>query len=329
MDIHKRSLRIGFLALLCALGLRLGGGVMGRLVYALGQPEVASALLFLETGRVVRAAAPDVPELTALQATEETQPPEVTPAALTAEDIDRVKLNNRTSVSVDVKSLMKKDLTWELAGDQPTVLIYHTHGTESYTKTENYTESSSYRTRDNNYNMVSIGAAVAKALTEAGIQVIHDTVTHDYPSYNGSYASSRKSVQQYLKEYPSIRLVLDLHRDAMTDSNGKQIQTTANADGEKAAQMMLVMGMQTGSVSLPNWKENMALAVKLQALLERRCPGITRPLCIRAQRFNQDLSAGGVLIEMGAAGNTRQQALKSAEILTEAILELAHGAVYQ
>ncbi len=329
MDIHKRSLQIGSAALLCALVLRLGGGVMGRLVYALGQPEVASALLFLETGRVVRAAEPDVPEATALQATQEAQPPELTPAVLTAEDIGRVKLNNRTSVSVDVKSLMQKTLSWELVSDAPTVLIYHTHGTESYTKTENYTESSSYRTRDNGYNLVSVGTAVTKRLQEAGVKVIHDTVPHDYPSYDGSYASSRKSVQQYLKEYPSIRLVLDLHRDAMTDSKGKQIQTTVNVGGEKAAQMMLVMGMQTGSVSLPNWKENMALAVKLQALLERHCPGIMRPLCIRAQRFNQDLSSGALLIEMGAAGNTRQQALKSADILCDAILELTAGAVYQ
>lgn len=332
MDIHKRSLQIGLAVLLFALLLRLGGRLADKLVYAVSQPKVASTLLFLETGRMVRAAEPEtIPAPTEETVPETTTPSEPAPQPLifTAADVGKVKVNNRTAKAIDVSALMQKSLSWELKQNAPTVLIYHTHGTESYTKTENYTESSSYRTRDNGYNMVSIGDAVTKRLTEAGISVIHDTVTHDYPSYDGSYASSRKSIQQYLAEYPTIRLVLDLHRDAMSDSSGRQIQTSVDAGGERAAQMMLVMGIQTGSISLPNYQENMALAVKLHALLERHCPGIMRPLCIRAQRFNQDLSTGALLIEMGAAGNTRQQALKSADILCDAILELSHGGVYQ
>lgn len=336
MDIHKRSLQIGSAVLLCALVLRLGGGMAGKLVHALGQPEVAATLLFLETGRVVRAAAPQAPHVPSVQAnaeaadpTEEAAANDPAPAVFSKDDIKLVALNNRTSNKVDVSPLLQKPLSWDLTQNAPTVLIYHTHGTESYTKTENYQESSSYRTRDNGYNMVSIGTAVTEALTKAGISVIHDTVPHDYPSYDGSYSAARKSIQQYLQEYPSIRLVLDLHRDSMTDSSGKQLQSTVDAGGEKAAQIMLVMGTQTGSVSYPNWQENMALAVKLHATLEKRCPGIMRPLCIRAQRFNQDLSSGALLLEMGAAGNTRQQALKSAEILSQAILDLAHGAVYK
>lgn len=330
MDIHKRSLQIGSAVLLWALVLRLGGGMTDKLVYALSKPEVASTFLFLETGRVVRAAEPQIPELPSAQATvEATLPPEPEPAVFTSADVKLVSLNNRTSNKVDVSALLQKPLSWDLTQDAPTVLIYHTHGTESYTKTEDYQESSSYRTRDNNYNMVSIGAAVAKALQDAGITVIHDTVPHDYPSYNGSYSAARKSIQQYLAEYPTIQLVLDLHRDSMTNSSGKQIQTTVDAGGEKASQVMLVMGTQIGSVSYPNWKENMALAVKLHAALEKRCPGICRPLCIRAQRFNQDLSSGALLIEMGAAGNTRQQALKAAEIVSQAILDLAAGAMFE
>lgn len=313
MDIHKRSVQVGFCVLVFALTLRVGGSLAGKVAGFLSREKVASALFFLETGRVVRAADP-VPTEPA-----ETEPPVPTepvaaPAAFSSADIARVQLNNRTGVSVNVAALLQQPLSWDLTQTAPAVLIYHTHGTEAYA------ENSGYRSRDNEQNMVSIGKTVEKRLAEAGISVIHDTVAHDYPSYDGSYASSRKSVQAYLEEYPSIRLVIDLHRDSMTDSAGKQIQTTV--DG--AAQMMLVMGAQNDRFS-----QNMSLAVKLHALLARNCPGIMRPLCIRAQRFNQDLSSGAILIEMGAAGNTRQQALKSADILCDAILELSHGAVFQ
>lgn len=317
MDIHKRSLQIGLAVLLFALILRLGGRVMDKLVYAVSQPKVASTILFLETGRMVRAAEPELPTQAPVEETipsiEPTEPAPQ-PITFTSSDVGKVKVNNRTDLSVDVNALMQLPLSWELKNASPTVLIYHTHGTESYT------EISGYRTRDNNYNMVSIGDAVEKRLTEAGISVIHDTTTHDYPSYDGSYTSSRKSVQQYLAEYPSIKLVLDLHRDSMTDSSGKQIQTSVNG----AAQMMLVMG-----INYSGWKENMALAVKLHALLEQKTPGIMRPLCVRAQRFNQDLCTGALLIEMGAAGNTQDQALKSADLLCDAIIELSHGGVFQ
>ena len=322
MDIHKRSLQIGLAVLLFALLLRLGGSLADKLVYAVSQPKVASTILFLETGRMVRAAQPEAPTEAPVEETiPSTEPtePAPQPVTFTSSDVGKVKVNNRTDKSVEVSSLMQLPLSWELKSAEPTVLIYHTHGTESYS------EISGYRTRDNAYNMVSIGDAVEKKLTAAGISVIHDTVTHDYPSYDGSYASSRKSVAQYLAEYPSIKLVLDLHRDSMTDSSGKQIQTSVNG----AAQMMLVMGVEVGSVVFPNWKENMALAVKLHTLLEQKTPGIMRPLCIRAQRFNQDLCTGALLIEMGAAGNTQEQALKSADLLCDAIIELSYGAVFQ
>jgi len=317
MDIHKRSLQIGFGVVLFALFLRLGGGLADSAAGFLSQPKVASTLLFLETGRMVRAVEPEAVTVPPEEpAPETTAPPEAEPqpAVFTSADAGRVKVNNQAGKSINVAALMETPLSWDLKQDAPTVLIYHTHGTEAYS------EISGYRTRDNNYNMVSIGAAVEKRLTEAGISVLHDTVAHDYPSYDGSYTSSRKSVQQYLKEYPSIQLVIDLHRDSMTDSNGKQIQTSV--DG--AAQMMLVIGAQAG-----NFQENTALAVKLHALLERNAPGIMRALCVRSQRFNQDLSSGALLIEMGAAGNTRQQALKSADLLCDAIIELAYGSVFQ
>ena len=150
---------------------------------------------------------------------------------------------------------------------------------------------------------------------------------HDAESYSGSYEQSRQAAQAYLEQYPTIRLVLDLHRDSVTDSTGQQIRYRLQTDQGTAAQMMLVMGSDAGGLHYPNWQENLSLAVKLQAQLEKNCPGICRPLSFRTSRFNQDLSPGALLVEMGAAGNTRQEALLSTEILAEAIIDLAHGTV--
>ena len=141
------------------------------------------------------------------------------------------------------------------------------------------------------------------------------------PSYNGSYAHARKAILSYLKEYPSVQLILDLHRDAADGASG-QLRTRATVDGKESAQLMLVVGTDSGGLAHAGWEENLSLALKLQARLEALAPGITRPLSLRAQRFNQDLSPGALLVEVGAAGNTRQEALSAAEMLAEAVARL-------
>lgn len=220
----------------------------------------------------------------------------------------------------DIGALLAKPLEWDLHGDDPTVLILHTHSTESYTRAgEDYVETSAWRTLDENYNMLSIGALVGNLLAESGITVIQDRQLHDYPSYNGSYVDARKSIQAYLEEYPSIRLVLDLHRDAAGDGSG-QLRTRAKVDGEDSAQLMVVMG-----TNHEQYEENLSLGLKLHAQLESQASGIMRPLQLRGQRFNQDLSAGALLIEVGAAGNTHEEALRAAKELAKAIIALSGG----
>ena len=91
---------------------------------------------------------------------------------------------------------------------------------------------------------------------------------------------------------------------------------------------MLVMGSDKGSLSYPNWETNLALAVKLQAALEQTYPGLCKPIKLVASRYNQDLSTGALLVEVGTAGNTHAEALAAAEILAEGILALAKGANY-
>jgi len=169
---------------------------------------------------------------------------------------------------------------------------------------------------DEENNMLRVGQALADALTRAGIGVIHDEVLHDYPSYNGSYTHARESIEGYLEQYPSICLVIDLHRDAISDGRGNQLAYTLG----DTAQLMLVVG-----TNHENWTENMSLAVKLQARLEQENSGICRPMALRAQRFNQDLCPGAILVEVGAAGNTLDQALNAVGPLSQAIIDLAKG----
>ena len=336
MNLEQKALRTGTLAIVLAVVLRLiGSGLPARLAEILVQPEAVTAVLFLETGRVVRpnpapTTAPTQPEPTQETAAptqpapqpEQTDMPRVT---FSTDDAALVSVNNTCGYTADPKALLTKPLTWDLTQGGPTVLIVHTHGTESYEKTESYQESSAYRTTDTSYNVVSVGAQLKKILEENGIGVIHDTAMHDYPSYTGSYNHSRKSIQQYLKEYPSIQMVLDIHRDSVTGSDGKQKRYTLSTEDGTAAQVMLVVGTDANGLTHPDWEENMALAMKLHAQLEKENPGLCRDISFRPQRFNQDLTPGSLLLELGSAGNTRQEALLSAQLVGQAIVALAHG----
>ncbi len=320
--MEQRTLRVGLTAILCALVLRMfAAGVPGKLLARLGQTNIAAFFLTLETGRDVRfspsmeAFSPDFMESPAAATIPATEPP-----LPFFSDPDAVKLYNASGKSPDIAALLEKPLQWKLRGEEPTVLILHTHTTESYTKNgEQYTESAAWRTTDENYNMLSIGQRVREKLEENGIVAIQDREIHDYPSYNGSYTDARESIRAYLEAYPTIRLVLDLHRDASGGNNG-QMRTRAWADGKPSAQLMVVIG-----ANHEGYEGNLSLGLKLHAMLEKQHPGITRPLQLRGARYNQDMLEGGLLVEVGAAGNTRQEALTAAEALAQAIGALAGG----
>ena len=243
-----------------------------------------------------------------------------------AADAEEIKFKNGSGLRYDKGALIEQPLQWDLTAAEPTVLILHTHTTESYTKAkgETYEETAAFRTLDEAYNMVSVGDHLAQLLTDGGVTVIHDRELHDYPSYNGSYNHARKAMERNLKENPSICLVLDLHRDASGDVQN-QMRTKATVDGAAAAQIMFVVGTNGTGLKHPDWKENLALALKLQVQMERLAPGICRKLNLRGQRFNQDQSPGALLVEVGAAGNTREEALRAVEVLAQAILDFSHG----
>ena len=251
--------------------------------------------------------------------------PEPVRPVFTAGDIQGVEVVSASREEADCEALMESPLTWNLVGSGPTVLIVHTHTSESYEKNgADYQETTAYRTLDENYNMLSIGDRVAELLEAEGIRVIHDREFHDYPDYNTAYTHARKGVQSLLKQNPGIQLVLDLHRDA-SESSGSQLRTHALVNGADSSQLMIVLG--TGNSGLPNegWEDNLSLALKLQVLLETENPGICRDLNLTAQRYNQHLGNLALLIEVGAAGNTMAEAKLAAVQLAEAIIRLAEG----
>lgn len=334
MDHQQWSLRVGASVILCALLLRLSAaGVFDPLVNFLAQPKISSFLVYLETGRIVRFSASEA--LAAVFSPESPEPdfasgePAVTEETpvFAAADASNISFRYNCSLRPDLDDLITRPLTWDLTGDSPTVLIVHTHATESYTRSsgEIYEESAAFRTLDEGYNMISVGDHLAELLEAGGITVIHDRTLHDYPSYNGSYNSSRKAVASYLEQHPGIQLVLDLHRDASGDNNA-QMKTSATVNGKSSAQLMFVVGTNASGLKHPNWEENLSLALKLQTQLERICPGICRNVNLRAQRFNQDISPGALLVEVGAAGNTHAEALTAVEVLSQGILALKNGA---
>lgn len=327
MQTEQQAKRLGALLIGLALCARLAASGWEPFLNWLRKAEVQSFLIYLETGRNVRFS-PSLEEISNFAG--ESPPPgtlELAPElpCFSAEDAQVVDMTNATGLTPDVETLLQTTLTWDLKSTEPTVLILHTHATESYTKSgETYEETAAFRTLDENYNMLSIGDRVAEILSENGIAVIHDRETHDYPSYNGSYNHARESIAFYLDRYPSIQLVLDLHRDASGDLTN-QFRPLVNVNGTSCAQLMLVVGTNAAGLHHPGWQDNLSLGLKLHTQLERIAPGITRPVNLRTSRFNQDLSPGALLIEVGAAGNTHPEALRAAEILAQAIVGLSKG----
>ena len=315
MKPEQKVLRLGSILIVGAILLRLLGS---NPMTAAG---VARLVIFMQTGRLVSAEGPAVEITAPTEAVSVTvHTPQPVSVSFSAEDAELVKIINTTSYQVDMEALLTKALDWKLCSDEPTVLILHAHATESYAGTKNY------RSEEESQNMLSIGDRLEQLLENTGIGVIHDRTLHDAPSYNGSYASARTSMKEYLEKYPSIRLVLDLHRDAAEDAQGNQIGYTISTEQGEAAKMLMVVGTDAGGLTHPDWQENMALAVKLHTQLQKEHPGICRSLQIRTSRFNQDLSPGALLVEVGSAGNTQEEAMLAVEILAQAIISLAYGA---
>lgn len=325
MNWNKQTLRAGVLAILLAMMLRLiGSGFFADSLAVFSQPELADFIISGETGRKPTgqtAPTPVNPNLPNLSQ------PNV-PPTFSKEDVQFVKIQYNANRKPNLETLLTQTLDWDLTGDSPAVLIYHSHGTEAFTPTADSTYEETggdYRTLDEQRNMISVGDELTRLLEAAGIGVIHDRTCHDHPDYTAAYSNSRKGVKKILAENPSIKLVIDLHRDAAEQADGSQWAPTASVNGQDTAQVMFVIGTDNYYQNA-HWQTNLSIAMKLNVLMEKAHPGITRPVDLRSQRFNQDLQAGTMIVEIGAAGNTLQEAKNAVSVLAEAIVQLSGGA---
>lgn len=226
-----------------------------------------------------------------------------------------VYLYNRSNLELDASVLTQGTVDVPL-GDGPQILIVHTHGSEAYSQADGdvYEESDAYRTTDCTHNVVRVGEEIATVFRAHGFQVIHDTTLFDYPAYNGAYDRSKAAVEQWLKEYPSIKVVLDVHRDALVGAEGQVYKLVSEEAGNQVAQVMLVLGSPGSGAEHPRWKDNLAFAVKLQQGLTRGYTSLARPMVLRNSRYNQQLLPGSLLVEVGGHGNTLTEAVAGARL---------------
>lgn len=329
-----------FAGVLIAAGLCLmtGGGIDGRLgAYMLSRPPeermknvtvlhaaTASAFSTAVPHRLVRSPGLAPPRESY------SPPPQPTPAPDTILETTiegGLRIKNETAYWVDAAQILADGPGLTLPPDEPQILIIHTHASEAYTQSgaDRYSASDENRTEDTQFNVVRIGDELTEILTEAGLYVIHDRGIYDYPSYTGSYNRAGAAIEQYLESCPGIRIVLDIHRDAL-GSNGVVYKTMAEEDGTTASQVMLLAGTDESGLEHPNWRGNLALALYLQNAVNSVNPTLMRPVALVPQRYNQQLTPGSLIVEVGSSGNTLREALAAVRLfgyaIAPALLEL-------
>ena len=237
-----------------------------------------------------------------------------------------IYIKNSTGLDINIKNELAAELSLKIKkSKEPEVLIVHTHATESYMKEDKgyYTAADKARSDNDSENVVKVGDVFAKTLEAGGISVLHIKTHHDSPSYNESYSRAKNSINEYLKKYPSIKVVVDLHRDSIAMSGNDKCKPTKVIGGKKAAQVMLVVGSETGTVTgFPNWRQNFRLALRYQQTMETMYPGLARAMNFCSRKYNTNLTTGSMLLEVGCEANTLEEACYSAELAGTALLSL-------
>ena len=227
-----------------------------------------------------------------------------------------IELRNQTSFSPDTYQLEAADnsfLPVEKDSDKPQVLLFHTHTTESFFGCD--------RTDDETKNVVAVGSVIADILNKRGINTIHCKTVHDY-DYNGSYGKSYETVEKLLSENPSVKVVLDVHRDGITYEDGSGLRVISEVNGKTAGQFMLVVGTDEGGLYHPGWQNNLSFALKIQKHMNEKYPGLARPLNLRSERFNQNLSPGMMIVECGGNGNSLSEVQYGAELFADVLYDV-------
>ena len=322
-------------ALLAAAGIwLLSGGsfydrVSGRMTELSGEQRMKNVRVLSDTATQRVPAAHDAPPGPAVRTMSLAEAPEPTPPVLPPPAPEAVRettieggmrVRNGTGYWVDAAELLSQGPGLTLPAEDVQILIIHTHGSEAYTQAglDRYTASDANRTEDTQFNVVRIGDELTDLLTEAGLRVIHDRGIYDYPSYTGSYTRAEAAIGQYLENFPGIRVVLDIHRDAL-GSNGVVYKTMAEEEGTVASQIMLLVGTDESGLPHPYWSGNLAFALYLQNAVNSAYPTLMRPVDLVPQRYNQQLTPGSLIVEVGSSGNTLREALTAIRLFGRAI----------
>ncbi len=239
---------------------------------------------------------------------------------------------NSTGYSPDTKALLAADFTssdkpvYISGSNEPLVLIIHTHGTEGYSENGaiSYLDNGGEIARSENTseNVVAVGAVMAEVLNKKGIPTLHCTVMHDRIQYKDAYSRAEETIKQYLKKYPSIKLVIDVHRDAVVKSTGELVRPVTTVNSKPAAQLMCVVGSDFGGEACPSWQNNLSLALKLRDALNKKYGNLCRPAYLRSSTYNQELSPFSLLLEVGACGNSLEEAKTAASLAAEELVSL-------
>lgn len=245
----------------------------------------------------------------------------------TGESFNNFFVKNSTDYSINYNEALNADLGFKISNTkEPQVLIVHTHTTESYLINDKgyYYTDYPFRTTDSTKNMVAVGNEIVKSLNKNGIGAIHATEIHDKPTYTGSYDRSAETIYKYLEQYPDIKVVLDIHRDAVgyDDERGKY-KPTFTYNGKKAAQIMIMCGYDPyNNYGFGHWQENLNFALQLQQKAENLYPGMTRPLYFGDFAYNMYINNGSLLIEVGTETNTLSEAKYTGELLGNVIAKV-------
>lgn len=240
---------------------------------------------------------------------------------------------NSTGYAPDTKALLASKFNTDSTPpvyiantSAPLVLIVHTHGTEAYSKNGaiSYLDDGREIARSENIsqNVVSVGAVMADIFNQNGIPTLHCTIMHDKIQYKDSYARAEATIKEYLAKYPSIKLVIDLHRDAVVKSTGELVRPVTLVDSQPTAQVMCVVGSDWGGDDCPNWQNNLALSLKLRDALNNKYQSLCRPSYLRASTYNQELAPFSLLLEIGASGNSLEEAQRAASLVAVELIPL-------
>ncbi len=298
---------------------RLEAGRMKNVVILEGASARLPAPESVPTAEPVSAAAAELPEAEA---------PEILSSVMDSSpgaDIREttipggLQLRNATGYPVDLEQMLADGPQVRLPAEGPQILIIHTHGSEAYTPAglDRYEANDVSRTEDLRCNVIRVGDELARLLEDQGLNVLHDREIYDYPSYTGSYARSGEAVERYLAAYPDLAVVIDLHRDAL-GADGVVYKTMAEEEGTVASQIMLLVGSDDSGLEHPNWRSNLSLALYLQNAVSRAHPTLMRPVALVKERYNQHLTGGSLILEVGSSGNTLQEALAAVRLFADA-----------